>query len=83
MKRKQTGMHMTIAELNRGISGVLHQATETGEPINVVNGKRRGAPTEAVIISAELFQAMMNLPGAKKRVREFAAEQQEQLPDVA
>lgn len=86
-KEGERAMRVTVRELNRNISGVLHDATEAGEPATIVNARRSGQPTEAMLVSAELWESLLRLPGAKKRVREHVAAKQAEgegeLPEVA
>ncbi|GAB2763116.1 hypothetical protein GCM10027174_44750 [Salinifilum aidingensis] len=69
-------MRVTVSELNQNISGVLHQAAKSGEPTDVVNGKRRGRPTEAVLVSAELWEEILRVPSVRKRIKEHVAAKQ-------
>ncbi|MHA6806271.1 hypothetical protein [Salinifilum ghardaiensis] len=76
-------MRVTVSELNQNISGVLHEAAKSGEPTDVVNGKRRGQPTEAVLVSADLWAEILRVPSVRKRIREFTAAKQADQTDEA
>ncbi len=80
-------MELSIGEFNTGISGNLDMLNRTGDPMHIKNVRRRDSPTEAVLAPAELWDVLMSLPGAKKRVREFTAAKQadggDELPEVA
>lgn len=79
-------MRISIAELSANSSGAVRTANEIGS-VDIVNARRRGSPTEAMVVSSELWAELLRLPGAKKRVREFTAtkqaDQSDELPEVA
>lgn len=81
-------MRISIAELSANSSGAVRTANQSGAPVHIVNARRSGQPTEAVIVSAELWDEILRVPSVRKRIREHTAAKQTQnegngLPDVA
>lgn len=80
-------MRISIAELSANASGAVRTAHDSGKPTEVVNRKRSGQPTEAVVVSAELWNEILRVPSVRKRIKEFTAAKQTdgggELPEVA
>ncbi|MHA6801757.1 type II toxin-antitoxin system Phd/YefM family antitoxin [Bounagaea algeriensis] len=69
-------MQLSITDFRRDFCSYLDTLVEAGEPAYIEDRKRRGDPTEAVVVPPELWDEILRVPSVRKRIKEHVAAKQ-------